>query len=190
MESANRIAFKEWAVVCAALASGRQSLILRKGGIHEGRAGFRVAHQEFWLFPSGFHQEPDSVVPSARELLGEVQSRQPPADQVHIQQYACVEQVIEIHDESRLARLGPYHIWSEQTVSNRYHYKSPGLFAMVVRVFQFPEPVVIPVSPHFAGCRSWVDFPTEILTAGLSPVLTDEAHRDRIHPLRELLSID
>ena len=53
MEPVNQIAFKEWAVVCAALASGQQSLILRKGGIHEGRDGFRVAHREFWLFPTG-----------------------------------------------------------------------------------------------------------------------------------------
>lgn len=34
------IAFKEWDIVCKALEEGRQSLILRKGGIHEGREGF------------------------------------------------------------------------------------------------------------------------------------------------------
>ena len=62
MRPANEWAFKEWAVVCAALASGRQSVILRKGGIHEGRDGFRVDHREFWLFPTRFHQEPGEVV--------------------------------------------------------------------------------------------------------------------------------
>ena len=35
------IAFKEWAGVCAALAEGRQSLIVRKGGIAEGPARVR-----------------------------------------------------------------------------------------------------------------------------------------------------
>src|ERR1700722_13719814 len=41
MQSVNRFAFKEWAVTCQALAAGRQSLLLRKGGIHErdGRFG-------------------------------------------------------------------------------------------------------------------------------------------------------
>ena len=35
-----RIAFKEWAAVCRALASGRQSLIIRKGGIAEAGGVF------------------------------------------------------------------------------------------------------------------------------------------------------
>ena len=45
-------AFKEWAVVCEALGDGRQSIILRKGGIAEGREGFAFAHGEFFLFPA------------------------------------------------------------------------------------------------------------------------------------------
>jgi hypothetical protein len=37
-----RIAFKEWAVVVDALGRGEQILTLRKGGISEGRGGFRL----------------------------------------------------------------------------------------------------------------------------------------------------
>jgi len=33
-------AFKEWQVIVDALAVGEQSLLLRKGGIAEGRGGF------------------------------------------------------------------------------------------------------------------------------------------------------
>ena len=44
MQSANRFAFKEWAVTCQALAAGRQSLLLRKGGIHERNGRFEVEH--------------------------------------------------------------------------------------------------------------------------------------------------
>ena len=47
------IGFKEWAVVCEALGSGRQSIILRKGGIAEGREGFSFKHREFFLFRPG-----------------------------------------------------------------------------------------------------------------------------------------
>ena len=39
-----RTAFKEWAIVVDALGRGRQSVILRKGGIAEGRGGFRPEH--------------------------------------------------------------------------------------------------------------------------------------------------
>ena len=50
------IAFKEWAGVCAALAEGRQSLIVRKGGIAEGPRGFAPEHDVFWLYPTQVHQ--------------------------------------------------------------------------------------------------------------------------------------
>ena len=65
MQASQQMAFKEWAAICAALGDGRQSLIVRKGGIHEGREGFRVAHDEFWLFPTGFHQQRDEIIPEA-----------------------------------------------------------------------------------------------------------------------------
>ena len=188
MEPVNHIAFKEWAVVCAALASGQQSLILRKGGIHEGLDGFRVAHPEFWLFPTGFHQEPVSVVQGAQPLLKEVLNQQPPGDVIHIQHYVEVEEVIELHDESRLAGLNPFHILSEKTVHARFHYKNPGLFVMLVRVHQLPAHITIAASPHFDGCRSWVDFPIAIPTAGLNPALSDEAHVERMTRLRMLLA--
>src|SRR4029077_8093936 len=55
------VGFKEWAVVCEALGRGRQSIILRKGGIAEGRDGFLFKHQEFFLFPTWFHEQPPKV---------------------------------------------------------------------------------------------------------------------------------
>ncbi|MED5454303.1 MAG: DUF1802 family protein, partial [Verrucomicrobiota bacterium] len=37
-----KTAFKEWAVVIDALGRGEQIIILRKGGIHEGKGGFQM----------------------------------------------------------------------------------------------------------------------------------------------------
>ena len=51
------IAFKEWAVICRALAEGRQSLILRKGGIAEAGGQFRPEHDRFLLYPTYFHEQ-------------------------------------------------------------------------------------------------------------------------------------
>jgi hypothetical protein len=51
------IGFKEWSLVCGALGSGEQSIILRKGGIAEGRSGFSFQHREFFLFPTFFHEQ-------------------------------------------------------------------------------------------------------------------------------------
>ena len=57
----HEIGFKEWQVVCDALAEGRQTVILRKGGIHEGREGFSFAHERFYLFPTRFHATSEQV---------------------------------------------------------------------------------------------------------------------------------
>lgn len=187
MLSANRFAFKEWAVVCAALATGRQSLILRKGGIHEGRDGFRVEHREFWLFPTRFHQEPGEIVDDAQPLWEQVRVNLPPADAVRLAEYAVVDEVIRIEDESRLVRLTGLHVWSATTLSARFHYRTPGLFALPVRVYCLPQPLELPNSPHFAGCRSWVDLPTEFSTEPLQPVLDDQRYKERLQQLRSAL---
>ena len=186
MQPENQFAFKEWAVVCAALASGRQTLILRKGGIHEGREGFRVEHREFWLFPTGFHQQRDDVIPDAWPLLEDVQSRgQPP--QIELSMYAVVEEVQHITDRAVLSRLNGQHVWSASTVEQRFDYRNPGLFVLVVRVFRRPTPFQIADSPHFAGCKSWVDLPAALPTSDLQPVLDDASFDRQRHKIQQLL---
>ena len=56
-------AFKEWAVVCEALKSGRQTVLIRKGGIREEDGIFRVDDEEFFLMPTYDHQTPKLVKP-------------------------------------------------------------------------------------------------------------------------------
>jgi hypothetical protein len=51
------IGFKEWSLVCDAMAHGTQSIILHKGGIAEGREGFSFQHRESFLFPTFFHEQ-------------------------------------------------------------------------------------------------------------------------------------
>ena len=65
-----RIAFKEWASVCDALLEGRQTIILRKGGISEGTAPgvFVPEHSEFWLYPTWVHQAEQGVRSDAARL--------------------------------------------------------------------------------------------------------------------------
>jgi hypothetical protein len=48
----------------------------------------------------------------------------------------------------------------------------------------------MPQSPHFEGCRSWVDFPTEITIGELSPVLAEESHVRRMEFMRSNLTAD
>ena len=69
------IAFKEWASVCDALLAGRQTIILRKGGISEGQAPgtFVPEYSEFWLYPTWVHQAEQGV----RETPAAPPSRSP-----------------------------------------------------------------------------------------------------------------
>lgn len=187
MQSETRFAFKEWAVVCAALASGRQTLILRKGGIHEGREGFRIEHREFWLFPTGFHQQRDEIIPDAWPLLDELQSRGVPLNHP-LNLYAIVEDVQQVLDRSALVRLSGRHVWSEPTVEQRFHYRTLGLFALIVRVYRRSTPFEIADSPHFAGCKSWVDLPAALPTSGLQPVLDDSTFDRQRREIQQLLA--
>jgi len=180
MLATNHIAFKEWAVICAALTDGRQSLILRKGGIHEGPGGFQVEYDEFWLFPTYLHQQADALTDDARPLLEQVQRDQPPPEFVRIGLYAVVEDVFEMRDPIVLPCLTGLHIWSDRTVDQRFHYKRLGLIVLCVRVFALPQSIEVPNSPHFAGCRTWVDLPSDLSTAGLKPVLSDEEFSRRL----------
>jgi hypothetical protein len=167
-------------VICEALATGQQTIILRKGGIHEGREGFRVEHPHFWLFPTYLHQEDQHklAVPAWHTLRASVSSR-PIDDRVTLRLLAEVTEVIQIHDETVLPRLAGLHWWSDQTVHERFHYRQPGLFLLIVRIYKSQEMIELPNSPHFAGCRSWVDLPQPLSTAKLTPVLSDEDFRSR-----------
>jgi len=189
MKTANRMAFKEWAVVCAALEQGRQTLILRKGGIHEGQGGFQVEHPEFWLFPTYLHQDAGALVEETRPLLEQVQGARPPQGQVRISHYVVVADPIEVHDPALLVALAGQHIWSHRTVDARFHYKRPGLFVLPVRVYRLRRPFELPNSPHFAGCRSWVDLPDALPTAGAEPILDHAEFARRICLIRSALSI-
>ncbi len=174
LQSENRIAFKEWAVVCRALAEGTQSIILRKGGIHEGREGFRVEHREFWLFPTQFHQQPDQLTASAEPIWRQTIADAPAVGTIPLALYIVVEQVHEILDEALLDRVAGMHVWSDATVRERFHYRRPGLFLLLARVYRIPTPHVLNDTPYFAGCRSWVELPEELSTAGAASVISDE----------------
>src|SRR5260370_32014061 len=89
-------AFKEWAVICTALAQGKQALILRKGGIAEAAGDFVVEHTRFWLFPTYTHQQRDGIQPEALPLLEKALAEKPPAGIVRLSHFAELS--------------GPYHV--------------------------------------------------------------------------------
>jgi hypothetical protein len=163
------VAFKEWEGVCRALLGGRQSLILRKGGIDEGPGGFRPEHPAFWLYPTRVHQAQQGLKP---EALADPDPT-PHADQVELRGLVVVERVFQVDDPERLPRLDGRHVWTAETVEKRFHYRRPGLWVLGVRVYARAEPWVVAVTSDHAGCKTWVPLGEGLSTAGLRPVLDD-----------------
>jgi hypothetical protein len=188
MLATNNIAFKEWAVVCAALSSGRQTIILRKGGIDEGREGFRVKHREFWLLPTRFHQDASQLTADARTLWEEVQNQKPPAGKFLIDLYAVVEAVLNVHDLNMFESLASEHILSAETIRQRFEYRHRGLFVLAARIYRIPSPHEVPDNPYIAGCKSWVDLPQPLSTLGATPVLENDAFSKRLNRVNDLVT--
>src|SRR5258707_834774 len=111
-----RAAFKEWAIVVDALGRGEQIIILRKGGINEGRGGFKVVHERFLLFPTLFHQQRESVIDSAQKRYDEISQSFPKANRVRIEFYAEVVDWRELTSLQDAQRLRGQHIWGDEMI--------------------------------------------------------------------------
>jgi len=194
------IGFKEWTLVCDALGSGAQSIIIRKGGIAEGRAGFRFQHPEFYLFPTLFHEQvaklklpPATPLPALR------------ADGQHeVALRVRVEWTEDIGDLDVVQRLAPFHCWQDSEIEKRFQYELPnarrdaeqagttgcagGVSIAFVRVEKMSASFVFPDSPKFGGCRSWIGLPVPPADITFSPVLDDAMHRGRETALRAALA--
>ncbi len=176
-------AFKEWAVICRALAEGRQALILRKGGLAEE---FRLEQTRFWLFPTYTHQQKEGVRGEALPLLNQVQAERPPAGIVRISHFAEVTGVYHVHDLVPALCLAHLHLWSDATVEKRFAYRVPGLYVMPVRVYRAVEGFELPDTAYYQGCRSWIELEKDLPTESAIPVLSDE-QMENLHRSLDLL---
>lgn len=181
------VGFKEWLVVCDALGAGRQSVIVRKGGIAEGRGGFHWQRESFVLFPTHFHQQRDHVRwDPTPEACADLQR----PDEVILRYAATVHWSGRVDDWPAAAALAPFHVWAEDIVKERFGYgEESGLSVAVVRVFRLAAPRVLPMEKRFGGCRSWVDLPEESAVEWL-PVLDEASHAERLHALAGVLPLN
>jgi hypothetical protein len=186
---ATNAALKEWAIVCQALADGRQTLLIRKGGIQEIKDGFEVTHRNFWLFPTYVHQKVTDLVPTVHAEFREIQAGPPAPGILTIRLYATVEHAVRVTDLDRLRDLADQHVLSWDCVAGRFHYRNkPGLHVLVVRVYRRPEPLLLPQKAWYDGCMSWVDLDQAISPDGCTPVLSDAEFAVRASDIHEKAS--
>ena len=176
------IGFKEWSSVCAAIGAGRQTIILRKGGIAEGRTGFSFKYPSFFLFPTLFHQQKERV----RENFEDVDL--PVAgDKIPIKIFGEVVWKGDLDDWEKIRRLAPLHIWKEDVIRERFVFSEEAgegsLQLAVLRTWRLASTWWIPDQRSYGGCRSWVDLPeipAEVSRAGLSVVAAQRGRKEMV----------
>ncbi len=151
-------ALKEWSAAVHALLDGRQTVLLRKGGIHEKR--FEVAASRFLLFPTVAHSHAERVRPEHRELLGPA-AADSADDEVVLRAAARVVASVEVNRPEKLDEIAPLHIWTADSVrADRLDFRPRHrLTVLVVSAAPLTEPVRLVRTPDYRGCSSWVQLP-------------------------------
>lgn len=180
-------ALKEWDVVCEALGSGRQVIVIRKGGIAEGRDGLQFRESEFALLPTFFHQQAERVVADAA-FAARHEGGSGEREWVEIRHAAVLVWHRLVTDRQVLERLQAYHILTPEEVRARFEQKpEPGVQVALLRVYRLDPPQRVPWQASFGGCRSWADMEADLDVSSRVSVLSDERFAEIEQDLRSLL---
>jgi hypothetical protein len=151
-------ALKEWSAAVHAMLDGRQTILLRKGGIHEKR--FEVTASRFLLFPTVAHSHAERVRPEHRDLLGPA-AADSTDNAVVLRAGAKVVAAIEVNRPEAIGEVAPLHIWTAESVrADRLDFRPKHrLTVLVVQVSPLVESLRLARTPEYTGCTSWVDLP-------------------------------
>ena len=166
-----RPALKEWSAAVHALLDGRQTVLLRKGGIHEKR--FALTASRFLFFPTVAHSHAERVRAEHRDLLG-VAAADSTEDEVVLRAGAKIVAAVEVDRPEGLSEVEPLHIWTPESVRvDRLDFRPKHrLTVLVVQAAPLHEPIRLARAPEYAGCKSWV--PLAVDPGWAEPVHSDE----------------
>jgi hypothetical protein len=166
-------ALKEWSAAVHAMLFGRQTVLLRKGGIHEKRFEVKVdGAGDFVFFPTVAHGHAERVRPEHRGLL-EAAGRDSTEEQVVLRAGARVVAAVAVNRPEGLADLEGDHIWTADSVrADRLDFRPKHrLTVLVVQARPLAEPLTLRREPSFSGCRSWLELP-------VAPTWSQPVHDD------------
>jgi hypothetical protein len=166
------IALKEWDVVCRALATGRQVVLLRKGGIHESGGEFELEHSRFVMFPTFVHQNLAMLKP---QLHGWHEPHAVEPGWVTLSLACHVSRIVEVKSRAQINAIDDLHVWTAPLIDMRFNYRPANpLYLLILRAFRF-DPVQINNTPDYAGCKSWVPLTAQVDVSRATPVLDDQS---------------
>ncbi|WP_425488983.1 DUF1802 family protein [Mycobacterium vicinigordonae] len=175
---------KEWSAAVHALLDGRQTILLRKGGIAEKR--FEVAAREFLLFPTVAHSHVARVRPEHQHLLTAA-AEDSTEQQVTVRAAAKVVAALQVNQPDGLSQIEDLHIWTADSVrEDRLDFRPRHKLAvLVVSARPLTEPVQLIRTPEYRGCTSWVDLPVQPSLA--APVHSETALADVVGRVRRAI---
>jgi hypothetical protein len=153
------LALKEWGAVVHALLDGRQTVLLRKGGIREKR--FEITRDRFVLFPTVAHAHGERVRQGHDDLLtAGAADVDDDTDRFVVRAGIELVDVVPTGDAGAVAALEDLHIWRAEHIAERLAFrpKHP-LQVLVVSAIALDAPATLRRTPEYGGCSSWVDLP-------------------------------
>lgn len=180
-----QVALKEWATVCRALETGRQIVLLRKGGILEAIGGFELEHPRFLLFPTYLHQNLAMLKPDAHAGF-EPHTAEP--DRITLAAAGVVTDIVRLSSRAQVDALDDEHVWTPPLIDMRFNYRPANpLYLLLVRAYRLPQPVTVENTPEYAGCKSWVPLEKPVSTAEAIPALDDAGYGSRRRRILETI---
>jgi hypothetical protein len=181
-------ALKEWDVAVRSLAAGKTILLLRKGGIREVSSNFQVKYRTVLLYPTYEHQKPHLLKPEFAQQITPVPSGWHP-ETIPINCWAEITDIFSLNRETSVNLLFPYHIWTEEFVSDRLKWKAnQPLYLLLLRVHNLRNPVSIFYDTSYGGCQSWINIVETIDIADSHPILDEPEYTKRKNLIFEIIN--
>ncbi len=153
-----------------ALLDGRQTILLRKGGIHE--RSFAVRGTSFVLYPTVEHSHRHRIRPQHTNLVarGGVDVAE---DRRVVRCRVTLIDVVTVACPEGLRDLVDLHIYDEEHVLERLAFRPRHpLHVLVAQAAALRPPVTILPEPEHGGCSSWLELPLAWDGSAETPVLT------------------
>ncbi|MDI1495203.1 MAG: hypothetical protein K8823_509 [Cenarchaeum symbiont of Oopsacas minuta] len=149
-------ALKEWASIVCALEEGTQTVLLRKGGIHDTPSGFREECSTFLLFPTYEHQRKEHLEDASIEYDAKSIARAPPDKTIRITSVAKVLCGADV-DLNIIDKLSEFHIWSDLFIHERQRWMPQRPMRAIFLKVSTIKPIEIPNMSEYSGCKSWLE---------------------------------
>ena len=167
---------REWQSVCDATRDGTNHLLIRKGGIAEGRDGFEVRRNFFGLLPTLFHQA----------KLAYIDVPAPPST------VAIVCQLVDafvVPSAADLSSLAPFHRYAAEQLAARQAYKPERPLSLIlIRAFALRVPVEIDQTRVRPVCKIWAEATLAHALGGIDALAPTERSATALDDARQAIA--